>query len=93
MREFKLDYAFRPPAREAYDRLSEAHRADVDRRIDLLCTDPSVDGRTKFRWPGEGPERILYDDDAWELIYRLVDDDRVVEIWALSPVGWLRGID
>ena len=93
MSEFKLDYVLRPSARARYDRLSSIHQADVDRRIDELCVDPWPDDRTKFGGAFDDPPRILFDDDAWEMTYRIVDDGRVVEIWALSPVGWLRGSD
>lgn len=93
MREFSLDYVFLPAARQRLERLSDTHRSDMRTRVDLICRDPWPDDRLKFAWPDKDGDRILFDDDAWEMIYRVVDDGRVIEIMALSPVGWLRGSD
>ena len=85
------DY-FMPPARRALDALSEIDQADVRRRVNLLCRDPWVDYDTKFPREGEGPERFIFDDGEWEMIYR-VDEGWVVVILSLAPVSWERGTE
>lgn len=90
MREFKLDYSFRPEARRTYDTLSGLHQADIDRRIDLLCEQPDPDDEITFAWPEEGPNVFIFYDEAWLFIYALVDEGRVIEIWTIIPAGRLR---
>jgi hypothetical protein len=90
VREFKLDYTYLPEARRTYDSLNGIHQDDVDHRVDFLCERPEPDDEITFAWPEEGPNVFIFYDDAWVMTYALVDDVRVVKIWSLAPVGWLR---
>ncbi len=60
---------------------------DVDRRIDHLCQRPDADDETVFAWPEEGANVFIFYDEAWLIVYALVDDGRVLEIMSLTPAG------
>lgn len=89
MREFKLDYSYRPAARSSYDSLSGMHRSDVDRRIDYLCEHPEPDDEITFAWPEDGPNVFIFYDGAWILTYSLENDGAVLVILSLAPAGWI----
>ena len=75
-----------PAARAAYDRLSGDEQADVDRIIRLLELNPWADDTTKFTTTIGRRTAGVYDDDRWELVYRIVDD-RFIEVLGISRVA------
>jgi hypothetical protein len=72
-------------ARAAYDGLTDEDRTEVDRIIRLLEINPWTDDATKFatyigRWAAG-----VYDDDRWEVVYRIVDD-RFIDVIGISRI-------
>ena len=75
-----------PAARATREALSEEQRADIDRIVRLIEINPWADDTTKFavrigRWTAG-----LYDDDRWEIVYRVVND-RFVEVVGINRIG------
>jgi hypothetical protein len=75
-----------PEARATREALSDEERADIDRIVRLIEINPWADDTTKFavrigRWMAG-----VYDDDRWEVVYRVVDD-RFIEIAGINRVG------
>ncbi|MBI2760130.1 MAG: hypothetical protein HYX51_01725 [Chloroflexi bacterium] len=81
-----FEVIYLPAARATRESLSEGERADVDRIVRLIEINPWADDTTKFavrigRWMA-----AVYDDDYWEIVYRVVDD-HFVEIVGINRVG------
>jgi hypothetical protein len=75
-----------PEARAARDALSHAERADVDRVLRLLELNPWADGVTRFTLVLGGVGMGVYDDERWEIVYRILDD-RFIEVVGISRIG------
>lgn len=72
-------------ARAVYDQLSGDDQAEVDGIIRLLELNPWADDTTKFttvigRWAVG-----VYDDNRWEVVYRVVDD-RFIEVIGFTRI-------
>jgi hypothetical protein len=85
---FRADWSFRPDARAAYDALTQADRAAVDRRIDSLCLDPYPDDELKFAIDEDDEMTgVYFDDNEWALTYYIFDKGWYIEIWAIALIG------
>jgi hypothetical protein len=73
MREAMLQ----PAARTYRELMSDAERADIDRRIARLERDASADGLTTFAIP-DSSGFFLYDDGVWRKAYAVPDDATIV---------------
>lgn len=65
--------------------LGSDQQDDLDRTVRLLELDPHIDGVTKFRAVAGGEVVSLYDDDRWQIVYRIVDD-RFLEMLGVDRV-------
>ena len=70
--------------------MTEIQQANVRRRADFVCEQPYPDDEVIFHWSEQGPDTYIFYNDTWLLVYNLVDEGAVVEIWLLAPAGWLR---
>lgn len=66
-----------PGAREYRERMSEAEQFAVERRINRLERDASVDSRTIYGIP-DIPTLFLYDDGEWRMSYAVPDEATLV---------------
>jgi hypothetical protein len=74
-----LEAVFTPEARAKHGALNADERADLDRILRQLELNPWRDGVTKFTVFVRGQLVGVYDDGAWEVAYRVVDD-RFLEV-------------
>lgn len=72
-------------ARDAYDALSGEDQADVDRVLRLLELNPWTDDVTRFTAVINDVGVGVYDDDRWEIVYRVVDE-RFIEVIGISRI-------
>jgi hypothetical protein len=75
-----------PDARRARDRLAEVDRREVNRIIRLLELNPWADNTTKFVVNLGQDIAGVYDDNRWEVVYRIVDD-RFIEVIGISRIS------
>lgn len=80
---FKHDCVFLPGARRAYDELAREEREQVDRLVELLCTDPRVDGVRTFDFPVPPAIFRLFHNGKWAVIYN-VTAPFVIQIWTIA---------
>ena len=66
-----------PGARAYRALMSEAEQLEVERRINRLERDASVDNRTTFAIPGTS-ELFLYEDGLWRMTYATPDAATIV---------------
>jgi hypothetical protein len=72
-------------ARAAYERLDPNDQADVDRILHLLELSPWTDGVTRFTAVIGDVGMGVYDDDHWEVVYRVVDL-RFIEVVGITRI-------
>ena len=80
-----------PGARQAYERLSDADRAEVDRLIRLIELDPWADDVHKIEAGLDDQLWTTYNNGTWVIGYTL-PDDATVAIRGISRVNRTGGL-
>ena len=80
-----LEPIFVGSARREYEALSPTDQSEINAVTRLLELDPWVDNVRKTNLSTPSITLILYEDERWRLLYRVVDE-RFIEEWAIEPV-------
>ena len=80
-----FEAVFRGQFRCQFDALSEAERAEVERLIRLIETDPHVDNVHKAEILVAPLILRVYDNRIWRIVYRVVVD-RFIELFAVTRI-------
>jgi hypothetical protein len=68
-----FDWVFLPRARRDYEALPLSARAEIDRLVEQLCADPSVDGVRVVDLPLPPAVLRRCDDGRWAITYSVVE--------------------
>ena len=80
---FIHDYVLLPRARQQYASLDQGEQEEIDRLIDRVRADPSVDGVVRFDLPAPPAILRLFDNGTWAFVYSVMPPF-VVQIWAIA---------
>jgi hypothetical protein len=70
----KFEVRVTPRVRDLVASLKSDDRSTFDHSLDTLCSNPYLDNVTKFAVPYPPEVLFLYQDDAFRIVYRIVDN-------------------